>query len=91
MRNENDIHSPERAELEWLCPSGTTSLLSKLGEVAAIRVGELVANKSGRDQLGKTAWMFRNLHHELLEDPTLDQQISQLCHAIRLTRTKWPR
>src|SRR6266542_299640 len=41
----------------------------KLGEAAAIRVEELVANKSGREQLGKTAWMFCNLHDELLNSP----------------------
>jgi hypothetical protein len=47
----------------------------KLGKAAATRVEELAAHKSGRDQLGKTAWLFRNLHDELVNDQTLDQQI----------------
>ena len=47
----------------------------KLSKGAATRVEELAANKSGRDQLGKTAWLFRNLHDELLKDRALDEQI----------------
>ena len=47
----------------------------KLTKAAATHVEELAAHKSGRDQLGKTAWLFRNLHDELVNDHSLDQQI----------------
>lgn len=47
----------------------------KLSEAATSRIEDLAANKSGRDQLGKTAWLFRSLHDELLRDEELDQQI----------------
>jgi hypothetical protein len=58
----------------------------KLSKAAATRVEELAANKSGRDQLGKTAWLFRNLHEELLNDQALDQQIKP---ALARSRNKF--
>lgn len=58
----------------------------KLTKAAATRVEELAANKSGRDQLGKTAWLFRNLHEELLNDQGLDQQIKP---ALARSRSKF--
>jgi hypothetical protein len=58
----------------------------KLSKAAATRVEELAAHKSGRDQLGKTAWLFRNLHDELVNDQTLDQQIRT---ALTRSRSKF--
>jgi len=55
----------------------------KLGETAATRVDELAANKSGRDQLEKTAWLFRSLYDELLEDGELDQKIKPVLSRSR--------
>jgi hypothetical protein len=58
----------------------------KLSKGAATRVEELAASKSGRDQLAKTAWLFRNLHDELLNDEALDQQIKP---ALARSRNKF--
>lgn len=58
----------------------------KLSKADATRIEELAANKSGRDQLGKTAWLFRNLHDNLLSDQALDQQIKP---AMARSRNKF--
>jgi hypothetical protein len=55
----------------------------KLSEVAITRVYDLAADKCGRDQLEKTAWLFRNLHDELLGDEELDLQIKSVLAASR--------
>jgi hypothetical protein len=55
----------------------------KLSKAAVIRVDDLAANKSGRDQLEKTAWLFRNLCDELLADGELDQQIKSVLERSR--------
>ena len=55
----------------------------KLSETAATRVNELAANKSGRNELEKTAWLFRIVHTELLNDGELDQKIKPV-----LTRSR---
>jgi hypothetical protein len=56
----------------------------KLSETAATRVNELAANKSGRNELEQTAWLFRIVHTELLNDGELDEEIK-----LVLTRSKF--
>lgn len=50
----------------------------KLDKATVNRIDDLAADKSGRNQLEKTAWMFHNLHDELLADKELDQQIKSV-------------
>lgn len=55
----------------------------KLSEAARTRVEDLVADKSGRDQLEKTAWLFRSFHDELLRDEELEQRIKPVLARSR--------
>jgi hypothetical protein len=55
----------------------------KLSKAAVTRIDELAANKSGRNQLEKTAWLFRHLCDELLTDNDLNQQVKPVLERSR--------
>lgn len=55
----------------------------KLAKADAARINDVSADKPGRDQLEKTAWLFRNLHEQLLQDEELDHQIKSVLMRCR--------
>jgi len=66
---------------------GIRSLIRSCGlsEAAANRLEGIVAHKSGRDQLQKTAWLFRVLNDKLVQDEKLEKPIKiVLVHSRRL-------
>lgn len=55
----------------------------KLVPAALIALEELLANRSDRDQLQKTAWLFRSLHEEILADREVEPSTKTVLAHIR--------
>ncbi len=62
---------------------GALTQVCKIGSSAVSAWAELLTEQRDRDQLEKTAWMFRVLYQELLADPEVESETKAVLGRVR--------